>query len=66
MLAEILQIVQDPERTVIFSSHQVDDVERLADRVLILEKGKIVADGPTETITGGKRSLEEVLAGGAS
>lgn len=65
MLAEILQIVQDPGRTVIFSSHQVDDVERLADRVILLDQGRILADGPTETVTGGSMSLEELLAGRA-
>lgn len=66
MLSEILQIVQDPQRTVIFSSHQVDDVERLTDRVLILDQGRIVGDGPVETLTGGEKSLEELLVGGVS
>lgn len=64
MLSEILQIVQSPDRTVIFSSHQVEDVARLADRVILLRQGQIIADGSVEAIIG-TQSLEEVLAGGA-
>jgi Cu-processing system ATP-binding protein len=37
-------------RTVLFTSHQVGDVERLADRVLVLLKGKLVADFTRDTL----------------
>ncbi|MES2644347.1 MAG: ABC transporter ATP-binding protein [Myxococcota bacterium] len=65
MLAEVMDVVRDPARTVLFSSHQAEDVERIADRVVLLHEGRVVADGPTADIVGEGRTLEQVLAGGA-
>jgi len=38
------------DRTVLFTSHQVADVERVADRVLVLAGGTLVADLPRSTL----------------
>ncbi len=35
---------------VLFSSHQLDLVERLCDDIIILAKGKVVADGPVDEL----------------
>ena len=35
---------------VLFSSHQLDLVERLCDDIVILAKGKVVADGPVDAL----------------
>jgi ABC-type multidrug transport system ATPase subunit len=45
--AVIETIVQDG-RTVLFSSHLLDEVERVADHVAIIERGRIVHDEPME------------------
>ena len=37
-------------KTVIFSSHILSEVESIADRVVIINRGKIVADSPTDRI----------------
>jgi ABC-2 type transport system ATP-binding protein len=66
LLAQILELMQDERRVVVIASHQVDDVERIADRFLLLDAGRVVADGDLATLTGGTRTLEEVLAGGSS
>jgi ABC-2 type transport system ATP-binding protein len=34
--------------TVLLSSHDVGDIESLADRIILIDKGKIIYDGPTE------------------
>ena len=39
--------------TVVFSSHVMELVERLCDRVAIMHQGRIVADGPTVELRGG-------------
>lgn len=38
------------EKTVIMSSHILSEVEATCDRILIINKGKIVADGTSETL----------------
>jgi len=36
--------------TVLLSSHLIDAVEEICDRVVILEQGRVVASGPTDTV----------------
>ncbi|HWR10572.1 MAG TPA: ABC transporter ATP-binding protein [Rectinemataceae bacterium] len=49
--------------TIILTSHYMDEVERLCDRILILKKGKVVARGrPAELVAEqGLKNLEEVF-----
>jgi len=65
MLAEVLEVVKDPQRTVVVSSHQVNDVERIADRIVLLDRGRVLADGTPAQVCGEGRTLEDVLAGAA-
>jgi ABC-2 type transport system ATP-binding protein len=62
LLDLVLGVVRDGRRTVVISSHQVDDVERIADRVLLIEGGKITADGTAAEVAGAAPNLEERLA----
>jgi ABC-2 type transport system ATP-binding protein len=39
-------------RTVLFSSHQLSDIERLCDRIGVINKGKLVAQGTVSSICG--------------
>jgi ABC-2 type transport system ATP-binding protein len=61
LLESVLDVVRDPERTVIVSSHMLADVERIADRLLVLNEGQVVKDGPTSRLVGEHRTLEEAL-----
>ena len=45
--------------TIFFSSHSLAEVERLCDRVLILNAGKLVADSPLEELR--ERAAREVM-----
>ena len=38
------------EQTVVFVSHMTDQVKALCDRVIWLEHGKVVAEGPAEEV----------------
>jgi ABC-2 type transport system ATP-binding protein len=47
--------------TVVFSSHVMETVERLCDRVAVMDRGVIVAEGTTPEVTDGQ-PLDEVFA----
>jgi ABC-2 type transport system ATP-binding protein len=50
-IEEILKdYFRDNSKTLLFSSHQMKEVENLADEIVILRSGKIVARGPTQEI----------------
>ncbi len=52
LIWERLEILQEQGTTMLLTSHYLDEVERLSDRVLILDHGTIVAQGnPQELIT---------------
>jgi len=45
-----IEVIQKQGRTILFSSHILSDVERIADRIGILAAGKLVVDCPLETL----------------
>jgi len=51
-IVEIRQLIKDigREKTVILSSHILAEVEATCDRIMIINKGKIVADGTAEEL----------------
>ncbi len=51
-IVEIRELIKriGREKTVILSSHILDEVEATCDRILIINKGKIVADGTSEEL----------------
>ena len=46
--------------TVVFSDHAMDVVERLCDRIMILDHGRVLATGTVPELTGGRR-LQDVF-----
>lgn len=42
------------EKTVLFSTHIMQEVAHVCDRVLIISKGRLVADGPVAELSGGQ------------
>jgi ABC-2 type transport system ATP-binding protein len=51
-IVEIRKLIRElgKEKTVILSTHILPEVEATCDRILIINKGKIVADGTSETL----------------
>jgi len=51
-IVEIRKLIKElgKEKTVILSSHILSEVEATCDRILIINKGRIVADGSSETL----------------
>jgi ABC-2 type transport system ATP-binding protein len=52
ILDAIVRTVADDGRTVIFSSHLLDEVERMSDHVTMIHDGKVVLNGSVEGIRG--------------
>ena len=60
VMEEMLQRYRTGGGTVVFSSHVMDVVERLCDRVAIIEAGRLRAEGTVAELAGG-RSLQEAF-----
>lgn len=61
LLESVLDVVRDPNRSVIISSHMLQDVERISDRLLVLNEGRVIKEGLTSELVGDERTLEEAL-----
>ncbi len=61
-LVEIRQLIKDlgRDKTLILSSHIMQEIEHLADRVLIINKGKIMADESLKALQAGQQQIIEV------
>lgn len=51
ILNAIVRTISDEGKTVIFSSHLLEEVERMSDHVTMIDGGKVALDGPLESLT---------------
>ena len=69
MADEILQVlvahVADGETTVFFSSHQIAEIEQIADRVAIIDRGRAVLSGALDELRANFRRIQLVFDGDA-
>jgi ABC-2 type transport system ATP-binding protein len=56
-LEGIIQLIQQDGRTVLFSSHLVHEVERVADHVVIIDKGRLALSMGIDDLKSGVRRL---------
>ena len=52
------------EMTIFYSSHILDDVERVADHIVVIDQGEIVEQGAMERYLGGRATYRVSLDGG--
>jgi ABC-2 type transport system ATP-binding protein len=45
VLAELMRVVEDEERTILLSSHNTQDIEKLCDSVTFIDRGQVIASG---------------------
>ncbi|MBL8049866.1 MAG: ATP-binding cassette domain-containing protein [Anaerolineales bacterium] len=62
-VVEVRQLIRDigKERTVLLSTHLLNEAQNLCDRVLIINKGKIVAEDTTENLQARLLGAERVI-----
>jgi ABC-2 type transport system ATP-binding protein len=67
ILGAVIRTIADEGRTVLFSSHLLEEVEQVADHVTMISRGQIVLSGPLDAIKESHRangrvpSLEEIF-----
>jgi ABC-2 type transport system ATP-binding protein len=56
---DVLRIMEQLRQraTIFYSTHILDDVQRVSDRVVILNRGELVAQGPVETLLAGEQGV---------
>ena len=68
-LWEIIRNLREQGRTILITTHYMDEAERLCDRVAVVDRGKVIALGsPTELIAslGGEHVVEFAVSNGAA
>jgi ABC-2 type transport system ATP-binding protein len=61
ILGAVIRTIAHEGRTVLFSSHLLDEVEQVADHVTMLNEGKVVLSAPLAAIMQSHRSLDEAF-----
>jgi ABC-2 type transport system ATP-binding protein len=61
ILGAVIRTIADEGRTVLFSSHLLEEVEQVADHVTIIHQGTIVLSAPLDVIRQSHRSLAEAF-----
>jgi len=56
-----IDVIQQQGRTILFSSHILSDVERIADRIGILAAGKLIVDCPLEELKNSVKKLRVIF-----
>jgi ABC-2 type transport system ATP-binding protein len=50
VLTELVDLAADEDRAMILSSHQLDDIERVANRIWLMRNGRLLIDEPLDTL----------------
>lgn len=61
LLKSVVDIAGSGERSVIISSHQLGDVERICDRILVLNEGKVLREGAADELIRDGQTLEDAM-----
>ena len=60
LLGRICELHEKKHMTIIMVSHSMEDVARYADRIIVMNEGKCILDGPTKEVFKEKEKLESV------
>jgi len=57
ILEELAEILRDENRSVLFSSHNTQDIEKLSDRIMFLHEGRVIASKDKDSFIDDWRSV---------
>jgi ABC-2 type transport system ATP-binding protein len=66
LFSELLKAVEDGQRTVLISSHNLSDLERFADHIGLLKDGNLLLEGRTDQVVERYRLAEFFTSNGAT
>jgi ABC-2 type transport system ATP-binding protein len=66
LLTELMEVLKDESRSILFSSHNTADVERISDQITFIDRGRIVESNDKEAFLESWRRLRLDLAGSAT
>jgi ABC-2 type transport system ATP-binding protein len=64
IIKELISRLAKDGKTIFYCSHMMDVVEKVSDRIILIDQGSIIADGSFETLKQeqGNKSLEQIFA----
>jgi ABC-2 type transport system ATP-binding protein len=66
-LRELIVSLRAQHRAILLCTHDLDEAQRISDRVVIVDRGRIVREGPTDELrSGGRPSFRAELVGDES
>lgn len=66
MLTEFMDVLRDDSRSILYSSHNTVDVERISDRITFLDRGRLVESSDKEEFLESWRRIEVQLPPGSA
>jgi ABC-type multidrug transport system ATPase subunit len=58
----VLRELREDGATVLLSTHVLDTLEKVADRVVLMERGRIVVDGDVSELAGVRKRLRDAAS----
>ena len=66
LLSEFMDVLRDEDRSILFSSHNTVDVERISDRITFIDRGRMVESSDKEDFLERWRRIQLQIPGGSS
>ena len=66
LLSEFMDVLRDEDRSILFSSHNTVDVERISDRITFIDRGRLVDSSDKEDFLERWRRIQLQLPAGAT
>lgn len=60
-MRRLLADLRDQGKTILFSSHELGEIEMVADRILLMNKGRLLSEGPISEVVGQSDNLEQAF-----